>query len=279
MEGREIQLETRHGNIYGMAYGTPEGTPVLALHGWQDNCASFSGLAPLLRGMQLIAVDLPGHGKSAWKNKEDYVFPSWVLDGFEIADALGWEKFSLMGHSMGAGIASLMAGTLPHRITKLVLIEGLGPLSTPAAKAPDLIRDRIGNFGRISEIRPAKSFEEAISRRITPAKLLLESSAKTLLERGLLEDGELLRFRHDPALKSPSVFRYTEEQVLAFLRGISAKTLVIRAKQGWSFDREKMEGRLEAVPTLERVEVDGGHHVHLDHPLRVLAPIEKFLTP
>ena len=128
-------MQTRHGVCSGMAYGDPGGIPTLALHGWQDNSASFAEVGPLLEGVYLVAMDLPGHGQSVWKNEgASYLFADWVVDGFEMANDLGWNTFQLLGHSMGAGIASLMAGTAPERISRIALIEGLGPFVDPSTR-------------------------------------------------------------------------------------------------------------------------------------------------
>ena len=65
-------------------------------------------------------------------------------------------------------------------------------------------------------------------------------------------------------------YRLTEDQVVAFLAAITCPVLVIRARDGYPFDESYLGTRTEAVRDLSIVEVDGGHHVHLDHPERVI---------
>ena len=114
---REFTLDIPSGRIAGLRGGAANAPNVLALHGWLDNAASFVPLAAHLDGIELVAVDLPGHGRSAHLPPgADYSFAAAVNTVLDIADALGWERFSLLGHSMGAGIASLVAAACPQRI-------------------------------------------------------------------------------------------------------------------------------------------------------------------
>ena len=54
-----------HGiSLAAVEWGDPDGLPVIALHGWLDNAASFAPLAARLEGVRLIALDLAGHGLS-----------------------------------------------------------------------------------------------------------------------------------------------------------------------------------------------------------------------
>ena len=64
MSARDIELQLPHIRIAAREWGDPEGEPVLAIHGWLDNAASFDTLAPLLAELHLVALDLPGHGRS-----------------------------------------------------------------------------------------------------------------------------------------------------------------------------------------------------------------------
>lgn len=122
MRLREFAVDIPLGRITGLRGGSA-GPRVLALHGWLDNAASFMPLAAHLPGVQLVAPDLPGHGRSAHLAPgAEYTSGVAVNAVLDIADALGWDTFSLLGHSMGAGIASLMAAAVPQRVQRLVAI-------------------------------------------------------------------------------------------------------------------------------------------------------------
>jgi pimeloyl-ACP methyl ester carboxylesterase len=134
--GREAALEARHLRLACRLWGPPDGEPTLALHGWLDNAASFDLLAPLLPRLRICALDLPGHGRSQHRPAGVvYHFVDYVADVLAAADALGWSRFILMGHSLGAGIATLVSAIAPERVSKAVLIEGLGPQASPGGDA------------------------------------------------------------------------------------------------------------------------------------------------
>jgi len=64
MQGKEIQIELPYLKLAAKQWGNPAGMPVLAIHGWLDNAGTFDHIAPLLPDLNLVAIDLPGHGLS-----------------------------------------------------------------------------------------------------------------------------------------------------------------------------------------------------------------------
>ncbi|HZX81878.1 MAG TPA: alpha/beta fold hydrolase, partial [Lysobacter sp.] len=98
---REIHLDTPFGRLAALRFGHG-GVPVLALHGWLDNAASFLPLSSHLPGLDIVALDLPGHGASAHlPASAEYTLVNAARAVLGAADALGWSRFSLLGHSMG----------------------------------------------------------------------------------------------------------------------------------------------------------------------------------
>lgn len=67
--------------------------------------------------LDLVLLDLPGHGHSTWLPVgAEYTLSSAISILLQIADALGWERFTLLGHSLGGGVASLLAAAAPERV-------------------------------------------------------------------------------------------------------------------------------------------------------------------
>ncbi|MBJ3809554.1 alpha/beta fold hydrolase [Streptomyces flavofungini] len=105
---------------------------VIAVHGW---FADRSAYAPLLADLdtgafQYALVDLRGYGE-AKDAVGSYTTAEGAADLIDLADRLGWERFSLVGHSMGGSVAQRVVALTPHRVRRLV---GISPV--PASGLP-----------------------------------------------------------------------------------------------------------------------------------------------
>jgi len=279
MTPREITVELTHVRLEGLEWGPTDGAPVLALHGWLDNAASFSTLAPLLEPFRVIALDLAGHGRSEHRPAAcSQHFVDWVPQVLEAADALGLDRLLLLGHSMGAGIATLVPAAAPGRVDRMVLLEGAGPLTTAPEDAPVLLREALADERRIAAGRARVHADlDAAAAARREGTDLDPQSARILIERSVDVAANGVRFTFDRRLRTRSRWRFTEDQVLAFLAAIDCPVLAVRASDGWPVPEEPMARRMAAIGNLTRVEVEGGHHVHLTHPDRVAPVIIEFL--
>jgi pimeloyl-ACP methyl ester carboxylesterase len=280
LEPVETNLLVRGRHVAARIWGAPSAPPVLALHGWLDNAASFDLLAPLLPEFRIVAVDLPGHGLSDHRpSGVPYHYVDWVIDVTAMADVLGWERFSILGHSMGAGIASLFAGTFPNRVSHLVLLDGLGPLTADPEKAPARLAAGVLRLLATDHPSPTRlpNRHVAVEKICQAIPGLLPGSAEILLARGLQEVGEGLAWRSDPRLRVPSLLRMTQRHVNSFLKRIECPVLVVRAEQGFPIDTTAMQEQFACLKNAQLIMLPGGHHLHLDNPASVAPRIRAHL--
>lgn len=278
---REIVLESSRGELAALRGGTPGGPRLLCLHGWLDNAASFLPLAPHLAAFDLVALDLPGHGASAHRAPGyDYAFADWVHDVLDAMDALGWPQADLLGHSMGGAIASAVAAAAPARVRRLVLVEALGPLSGDPAQAGQRLRNAVAARRAIAPrpVRVIPDVDTAVAARLVASRMTPEA-ARLVVERNLrpVEGGHA--WRSDPRLTLPSALRMAEEAVQSLLRAIEAPVLVIAAEPAPPyFTADVREARLACLANGRSVVFDGGHHLHMEQPASVAAPLLEFLA-
>ena len=272
----ELELQTPWLRIAARAWGPPQGTPVLAVHGWLDNAASFDKLAPLLPGLRLVAIDLPGHGRSSHRPPGvHYHFVDFIADVVAAADALRWKQFALLGHSMGGGIASFIAAILPERVTRLAMIEGLGPPTSQAEDGPVNLRKSMIQMDALRRKRTPvyTRLEAAIQARCDGG--LSWTSAICLVERGMQAVNKGFVWRTDPRLRFVSPLYLTEPQILAYMDRIRTPALLICGAEGYLVKRPWMQERYARLADLTVEIVPGGHHPHLENPefcARLLRP-------
>ena len=277
----ELEIQTSSIRLVAKCWGNPDGQPVLAFHGWLDNAATFDNLAPLLSEFRILSLDLPGHGHSDHRPPGTaYYFIDMVMDVIEVADVLGWERFSLLGHSMGAGVATYLAGTLKDKIDCVILIEGIGSIVQKPEKMPEDFRESaIQWMSRSKKQLPIyPDIESAVKARHQVGGIL-KSSVRPLVERGLRPVNGGYTWRSDPILKSKSRHYFTEEQAQAFIKEITAPVLLIEAEHtDRDYWYELLQKRLPYVNNLQHQIVPGGHHLHLDNPEPVAKAIHEFLN-
>lgn len=101
--------------------------PVLFVHSLAGNAGHWAAqLAHLRESRRAVAVELRGHGRSDPPADGDYRIESLADDVAAAADALGLERFALVGHSLGGGVALTYAGAHPERVERLLLADAIG---------------------------------------------------------------------------------------------------------------------------------------------------------
>ena len=276
---REFEVDIPLGRVTGLR-GDGDGPRVLALHGWLDNAASFIPLAAHLPGVQLAAPDLPGHGRSAHLAPgAEYTSGVAVNAVLDIADALGWDTFSLLGHSMGAGIASLVAASVPDRVRRLVAIEALGGLAETVERTADRWREAIAAARALpgKQLRVFTDLAAPVRARMQ-ANQLSEPAARLLVERGVrpVEGGFV--WSSDPRLTLPTPQRLSEAQLARLVAGIACPTTVIYADPPQAYFPEPLRTQRAALLPDGRLHVLAGtHHLHMEDPAAVAARMLAFL--
>jgi pimeloyl-ACP methyl ester carboxylesterase len=277
MSLREVACPSRVGTLAGLRSGDPHGPKVLAVHGWLDNAASFVPLSAQLPQLDLVMLDLPGHGHSAsLPAGADYLLTGALHPLLDAADALGWERFALIGHSMGAAIASILAAAAPQRVEKLVAIEMLGGLSERVEGTLERLRDSVAatRRGGTTPLRVFPDLAAPVRARML-SNQLSAAAARLLVERGVeaVEGGYV--WRSDRRLTLPTAVRPSEAQIQALLAGIECPTRVIYADPAQPYFPERNEraarlrhGRVYTLP--------GTHHLHMEQPAAVAALVRDF---
>ena len=256
------------GTLAGLEFGKGNSERVLALHGWLDNASSF---IPMMKQahekFHWISIDFPGHGHSFRRPPGAfYHFIDWVPLVEQCADVLEWESFHLLGHSMGAGVASLAAGVLGDRIKTLNLIEGLGPLTSKAEEAPNLMARHLKGLKSL-EKNKRRIFSDIGEAAQRLSEVYVGLSAKelfSLAKRGLRQVDGGWAWSADPRLRVTSPLRFTEEQVLSYLRAINIPVSLVLGDKGLSWQPEVLSQRMGAINNLVLKRFSGGHHLHMN---------------
>jgi pimeloyl-ACP methyl ester carboxylesterase len=127
-EGKKLAL--RDGRTLGYAeYGDPKGKPLFYCHGFPASRfeAELTAAAAIKTGMWIIAADRPGFGESEFQPGRTLL--GWADDVSELADALGMDRFAILGVSGGGPYALACAHRIPLRLTSIGIVGSLGPLA------------------------------------------------------------------------------------------------------------------------------------------------------
>jgi pimeloyl-ACP methyl ester carboxylesterase len=136
-------LALRHINLHGHDVGyrmAGEGPAIVLVHGLTGSSTTWRSIMPeLAKRYTVLAPDLLGHGESA-KPRGDYSLGAFASGVRDLMVALGIEHATVVGHSLGGGVAMQLAYQFPQRCERLVLVAsgGLGKEVNPALRAVSL---------------------------------------------------------------------------------------------------------------------------------------------
>ncbi len=249
------------------------GTPLLLIHGFTGNNTDFDPvIEPLAaRGWHVVAPDNRGHGQSDQPDVEGaYSLETFTSDTLDLASALGWDRFVVLGHSMGGMIAQVLTLVAPRRVEALILMD------TSHARVeidPELVQlgmklAREDGLATIVEI--LRDIDDPLA---TPAHLRLCATVP-----GYRERGETNTLACSPAMFAAMLSELTEpHDRLPRLGEITCPTLILVGEQDGGF--VAASGRMaETIPDARLVVIpDAGHSPQFEAPDEWFAAVLPFL--
>lgn len=275
MSGRREFSGFPGGPLVADVYG-PECAPaVLLLHGGGQTRHAWGNAAQVLgaAGWYTVALDLPGHGESAWASDGDYRIETLARTMCNVWRQLG-RPLAVVGASLG-GLASMAAVGLPDAppINALVLVD-IAPRMEEAGV------DRIVSFMR-AKPEGFVSLEEAAQHiaayRGKPMTGPLEGLKKNLR---LNAQGRWI-WHWDPLMMSESNHNHRRdaESYERALRGLQAPTLLIRGQRSDVITKEDAEALVKTLPQARFVDLrDAGHMIAGDANDAFTASVRDFLS-
>ncbi|MDZ4729291.1 MAG: alpha/beta hydrolase [Xanthomonadales bacterium] len=279
-DSQEIKLKTPFLELAALRWGDPAGIPLLALHGWLDNAASFLPMAQYFDDMNMVALDWPGHGHSEHRHPSaSYHVTEFMWDIHAAMDALGWDSCHLLGHSLGAAVSSIFATAAPERLRSITLIDALGPYANQASETAQQLRR--SSAGIRSKPRPRKTYasvDDMVQARLANSDLT-EAAARLITGRSVNQTADGFQWSYDPGLYWTTPHYFSAEQILDCFRHIETPTLTISAMPFASQAREQhYQQRTQAIPNGRHELIEGGHHMHMELPEVLGKMIHDFIA-
>jgi len=258
-----------------LEWGRPEALPIVCVHGYTSSAEAFNAVARRLEDRaHLVAMDVRGHGESAWSPDGAYQYADQAGDLTALVDRLGIERFVLIGTSMGGIIAMAYASQHPQRLRGLILND-IGPdVEAGSTRITGMVGSRPADFASLDE---AMEYRRQ-SSPITAARPL-EDQEETA--RGVLRqrpDGRWA-WKMDPAYIEQRVKRGAPARPSLWptLETLPCPTQVVWGTDSDVLSKAQAKRMTAALPKGELVSVPGvGHAPTLVEP-PVLAALDRLL--
>ena len=288
-------LPVRGLHYHLMQWGTPQaGQPLLLLmHGWMDVAASFQFVVDALAEVDgprcIVAADWRGFGRSSTLPGTDaYWFADYLGDLDALIDRLSPDApIDLLGHSMGGNVVMAYGGVRPHRIRRLINLEGFGLPDAAPADAPKRLADWLDELKTPQRLKPYASLAEVALRLQANNPRLGADKAGWLAAHWAAEqpDGRWL-LQADAAHKRINPVPYHAADAIATWSAITAPLLFVQGSDtqpqrhwGGRYSLDEFQTRLARVPQVQQcLLAQAGHMLHHDQPQALAAAIAAFLA-
>ena len=275
LEPTSQTLDVNGLRVHYLDWGNPGAPPVVCVHGYTSSAQAFNALARRIHDRyHFVAMDVRGHGESAWSPAGAYQYRDQVDDLAAVVDKLGLSRFTLIGTSMGGIIAMAYAGAHPDRLTHLV-INDIGPdVEVGSQRITQMVGARPDEFGTLDEAM-------AYRRQMSPIVAGRTLDDQRELALGVLRprpDGRWI-WKMDPAYIQQRVKIGPPERPALWpaLQRVTCPTLVVWGSDSDVLSRAQARRMVETLADGELVTVPGvGHAPTLVEPA-VITALEPFL--
>lgn len=260
---------------------------MMAVHGLNDNAASFDALTPHLEAyLDVVCIDLPGHGLSSH-------FPPGVnfsvLDYIQalkfVADHFNWFQFSILAHSFGSHVSVYFAALFANCVQRVLLIDPFFVHIVPEKRFImdrfQIVLDKHLNF----QEKETKyySYEECLEKLCEGRQSRFTiKSARVLQTRSFTKTNRGFVLNNDRRLKLLTYPLITPDLHFALVKAVSCPLMIISTSEFEPFlmtptthDSLKV---LRLGSRMQMVRVEGSHDVHMDYPHLVAPLVKRFFT-
>jgi len=271
---RDIFVEANGIRHHLIARGMPGSPVVMMLHGLAGQAHVFDVIANRLSARHHVyCLDVRGRGESAWGGANEYTIDTYVADLEAVRDALGLQRFSLVGTSMGGLITMQYAPKFPEHVERVVLNdvgpeidpEGLKRILSYVGGAPEMFAD-IKAVIRYYKEHYAPMVEHLPDDQVSEfARYNVRKS-----------DSGVYVWKMDPAIRVTAAPPPATDNWEA-LKSVKCPVMVLRGAKSDVLSAPIAAKMIEALPGTRLVEVPGvGHAPILSEPVAVAA-LEEFL--
>ena len=261
-------------DLHYLEWGNVGAPPVVMVHGLTGNAHAFDNLAPhFANRYHVISVDVRGRGDSDWAPDGDYSNDAYVADLEGLRQALGLERLSLVGTSMGGRISLTYAGTYPDRVERTVLND-IGPEVDPrgGSRIATGIHDAVTTFKTMDEVKAWHREQRVGFGALSDAQ---QQAAAGYAVKALIEGG--YTWKMDPAVRSDPR-RPDPEASWTLARRISGPVLLVRGGISDLLSPEIAQRMVAEMQDCRMVEVPGvGHAPTLSEP-EAFGPVLEFFS-
>lgn len=268
--------------LHYAVWGNEANPPILLIHGNRDHARTWDHVAERLRDRWCVyAVDLRGHGDSAWSIGGQYSLPEFVLDIAMLGEELKRYPLTIISHSLGGAVGLEYAGVFPDHVRKIVAIEGLGPRVGEPSPGSQRMRAWIGHMQEFDgrKARRYASIEDATRRMMEENPHLTAKMARHLtIHASRKNDDGTLSWKFDNYVRLRSPYEFNVGEAREIWNQIRCPVMLIRGSESWASDPED-DGKASAFHNYRSALVkDAGHWVHHDQLEKFMELVEGFLS-
>jgi pimeloyl-ACP methyl ester carboxylesterase len=257
--------------LHYLDYGTVGRPPMLCVHGGAAHAHWFDFFAPgFSANYHVRALDLPGHGDSAWMDPPIYGYEHYASHLAEVTQKLDMQGLILVGHSMGGMVTIVHTALHPGRVRALIVVDSTLRMTADRVAALRDVGSRPGS-------RYATHEEFLAHYRLRPAGTsAAQEIIRHLAERGgrqLPDGGWIHKFDRNVYAQRNGI------DGIPYWSRITVPTLLVKCGRSNRITPEMLAEVRAHCPHVELAEVPhSDHHVFLDNPPGFERAVKDFLA-